>query len=106
MNKYVRSLNNIKRVAGKPTSTDIIQSRFFYSTPQRCTDGVYPELTAMRVRIPWIQALRQKEENSTNSEPPKRADPDLTPKKMSDSYHRIVSHPANAICKIRLTYTG
>ncbi|KAL8670256.1 MAG: hypothetical protein Q9168_005192 [Polycauliona sp. 1 TL-2023] len=63
---------------------------------QRCqTDGVFKELTEMRVRTPWIEALRKKEEDgidptqrsNTSATPPNR---DLTPKRMSDSYHRVV----------------
>ena len=49
----------------------------------------------MRVRTPWIEALRKQREegsdpteiSSTPATPPNR---DLTPKKMSDSFHRVV----------------
>ncbi|KAL8824263.1 MAG: hypothetical protein Q9191_005174 [Dirinaria sp. TL-2023a] len=49
----------------------------------------------MRVKTPWIEALRrQKEEgvdptkkSGTTASPSTR---DLTPKKMSDSFHRVV----------------
>lgn len=49
----------------------------------------------MRVRTPWIEALRKKQEegidptkkSSTPAAPPDR---DLTPKRMADSYHRVV----------------
>ncbi|KAI9712643.1 MAG: hypothetical protein M1812_006823 [Candelaria pacifica] len=49
----------------------------------------------MRVRTPWVEALRKKQEEGHD---PTRAsniqvtpaDRDLTPKKMSDSYHRVV----------------
>ena len=49
----------------------------------------------MRVRTPWIEALRKKREegidptkkSDTPETPPNR---DLRPKKMSDSYHRVV----------------
>lgn len=49
----------------------------------------------MRVRTPWIEALRkQREEGSdptrTSSKPATPPDRDLTPKKMSDSFHRVV----------------
>lgn len=59
------------------------------------TDGVYRDLTNMRVRTPWIEALRQQKEerndltrkSETLVAPARR---DLTPKKMSDSFHRVV----------------
>ena len=64
-------------------------------TPSRFTDGVYHELTSMRINTPWIEALRMQKEKSTG--PSKRSsastvpqDRDLTPKRMSDSFHRIV----------------
>ena len=49
----------------------------------------------MRVRTPWIEALRKKREegidptkkSDTPTTPPDR---DLKPKKMSDSFHRVV----------------
>lgn len=49
----------------------------------------------MRVRTPWIEALRKKQEegidptkkSDTPATPPKR---DLTSKRMSESYHRVV----------------
>ncbi|KAL2041169.1 hypothetical protein N7G274_006113 [Stereocaulon virgatum] len=59
------------------------------------TDGVYKDLTSMRVRTPWIEALRKQREEETDptkksgtpETPPNR---DLTPKNMSDSYHRVI----------------
>ena len=49
----------------------------------------------MRVRTPWIEALRkQREEGSDptkiSSTPVIPLNRDLTPKKMSDSFHRVV----------------
>ena len=49
----------------------------------------------MRVRTPWVEALRRKreegidptEKSNTPATPPDR---DLKPKKMSDSFHRVV----------------
>ena len=49
----------------------------------------------MRVRTPWIEALRKKREegidptkkSNTPETPPDR---DLKPKRMSDSFHRVV----------------
>lgn len=68
-----------------------------HSSSSLRTDGVYPELTAMRVRIPWIEAFRNHQESSespsavnaaSSNTSPRR---DVSPKKMSASYHRIVS---------------
>lgn len=66
--------------------------RNFHSTPARETDGVFHGLTDTRHRLPWIEAFRQQQEGKSISSsdgvsPEKR---DLTPKKMSDSYHRVV----------------
>lgn len=49
----------------------------------------------MRVRTPWIEALRkQQAEANQPSEPSKKAelpkDRKLTPKRMSESYHSVV----------------
>ncbi|KIW27525.1 uncharacterized protein PV07_07256 [Cladophialophora immunda] len=66
--------------------------RPFHSTLATRTDGVYKALTEMRVRTPWIQALRERKEAENNThiaaaESPKAV---LTPKKMSDSYVSLV----------------
>jgi acyl-coenzyme A thioesterase 9 len=67
---------------------------FHCSTAQR-TDGVFKELTSMRVRTPWVAAFRQQQaEGKGPSEPSRKSevlkDRDLTPKHMNDSYHSIV----------------
>ncbi|KAK5081846.1 hypothetical protein LTR70_008466 [Exophiala xenobiotica] len=57
----------------------------------RSTDGVYKELTAMRVRKPWIEALRESKQAGQGSSTPKEyPKPDTTPKTMKDSYVKIV----------------
>lgn len=47
----------------------------------------------MRVRTPWIQALResQKEVGTVSEKPVKLASRDLKAKRMADSFHRVVS---------------
>ena len=64
--------------------------RSFHTTTWAQTDGVFTGLTDTRLRIPWIEALRiqQGHKDAQASETPKERD--LTPKKMSDSYHRVV----------------
>ena len=69
--------------------------RGFCGSPQLSTDGVYKELTEMRIRTPWIEALKQKREeeqdpSKTLEAPATLPDQDLRPKKMSDSFTRIV----------------
>lgn len=69
--------------------------RCFRSSANQQTDGVYKALTEMRVRTPWIEALRQNQgigtqEADVPSEPVKL---DLTPKRMSDSYFKCVWIP-------------
>ncbi|RMD43106.1 hypothetical protein DV735_g1994, partial [Chaetothyriales sp. CBS 134920] len=65
----------------------------FHQSAVVSTDGVYEELTAMRVRTPWIVALRrsqekEKEKKETAGSPAVQVD--LRPKKMSDSYVSVV----------------
>ena len=75
--------------------------RRLHTSPIYCTDGVYKDLTAMRVRTPWVEALRKKREegidptkkSNTPAAPPDR---DLKPKKMSDSFHRVVNMAPSA----------
>jgi acyl-coenzyme A thioesterase 9 len=70
-------------------------SRNFHSSPVQRTDGVFKELTSMRVRTPWVEAFRQQQseekgasEPSGKPEVPK--DRKLTPKHMDESYHSVV----------------
>jgi hypothetical protein len=74
----------------------IIKQARAFSACSRCqTDGVYQELTAMRTRMPFIEALRAQQENKDASNKPSTSDKasrDLTPKSMEDSYVRVVSH--------------
>ena len=49
----------------------------------------------MRVRTPWIEALRKQKAQGVDptgksSTPATPSNRDLTPKKMSDSFHRVV----------------
>ena len=62
----------------------------------------------MRVRTPWVEALRKKREegieptkkSDTPASPPDR---DLKPKKMSDSFHRVVNMAPSAEHSVCLT---
>ncbi|KAK4575293.1 hypothetical protein LTR86_001146 [Recurvomyces mirabilis] len=73
----------------------IQQSRWLHTTPCRRTDGVFRELTDQRVQIPWIDAFRKKEKYGQDAtrpsgKPETPSDRDLSPKKMSDSYHSVI----------------
>ena len=64
-----------------------------HTTAARYTDGVYPALTEMRVKIPWIEALKNQNNKDTKNDsttPTTPTNRDLTPKRMSESYHRVV----------------
>ncbi len=66
-----------------------------HTTSAQKTDGVYKALTEMRVRIPWIEALRkQREEGNGPATSPSSlshpSDRGLKAKKMSDSFHKVV----------------
>jgi acyl-coenzyme A thioesterase 9 len=70
-------------------------SRAFHSSPSQHTDGVFRELTSMRVKVPWIDAFRKqqaeaKKPTEAPSKPEVPKDRDLTPKHMNDSYHAVV----------------
>ena len=72
--------------------------RTFHTTPSSRTDGVYPALTEMRVKTPWIEALRKQRERGLNptqkpEAPGALTDRDLRPRKMSESYHRVACSP-------------
>jgi acyl-coenzyme A thioesterase 9 len=82
LRQHIGKVHRIQRVSKRP---------FHSSTPRR-TDGVYKQLTEMRVRTPWIEALRKSRDTGSQSaaaasDPPK---PDLTPKKMADSHFSFV----------------
>ncbi|KAI3321003.1 Thioesterase/thiol ester dehydrase-isomerase [Xylariaceae sp. AK1471] len=68
-----------------------LATRNLHSTPVRQTDGVFHGLTDNRKRMPWIEALKQQQEGKNiaadDGNPEER---DMSPKMMSDSYHRVV----------------
>ena len=78
-----------------------VATRQLHATSTRNTDGVYKDLTNMRVRTPWVEAWRKKQEEEKDPSkettmPATPAERDLKPKRMSDSFHRVV-------CKITST---
>lgn len=79
----------------------------FSTSCRRPTDGVYRALTEMRVKTPWIEALRKKqaesfdpEKASTTSATPQ--DRDLSPKRMGDSHTAIVCNTCWHISEVLL----
>ncbi|RMX91683.1 hypothetical protein D0867_14868 [Hortaea werneckii] len=76
-------------------ATHFRHCRGFSLSATRRTDGVFRELTDQRVQVPWIEAFhkRQKEgqdASQPSGKPETPPDRDLTPKKMSESYHSVV----------------
>ena len=67
-------------------------TREFRLTPTK--EGSRPTWMPMRVKTPWIEALTKSQEAARESKegvpPPTPVNPDLTPKKMSDSYYSAV----------------
>lgn len=63
----------------------------FHTTSSPQTDGVFRGLLDTRLPMPWIEAFRLQQQKKATDQPsgPKK-ERDLTPKKMSDSYHRVV----------------
>lgn len=74
-------------------SKDIGKSHFSTSTCKR-TDGVYADLTAMKTKVPFIEAWREKEREKSSVKGQKvvsrMAEPPGT-KRMKDSFHKVVS---------------
>ncbi|ERT00916.1 hypothetical protein HMPREF1624_02150 [Sporothrix schenckii ATCC 58251] len=72
------------------SSTPRCRRCFTTSLPRR-TDGVFRGLTDTRLPMPWIEALRLQQDGQTvGSSETSGEERDLTPKKMTDSYHRVV----------------
>ena len=84
--------------------------RSFSISAKRNTDGVYKELTTVRVQTPWIEALRMQraEQEQTQSAATAQARPpeerDLSPKHMRESYHSVVSAVAAEETPCSLTH--
>lgn len=82
--------------------------RNLQTTAIRNTDGVYTALTEMRVRTPWIEALRKQQKDGIDprgksDKPATPPDRDLTPKRMTDSYHRVVCTVSKEVLTAWLT---
>ncbi|KAI9848219.1 MAG: hypothetical protein M1837_000893 [Sclerophora amabilis] len=91
-NSYIRAsyaLRAARRLLVSPKPHPV--ARQLHGTAIQCTDGVYPALTEMRVKTPYIEALRHRrdEKGTSHSEKPP-TDRDVSPKKMSQSFHRVV----------------
>ncbi|KAI5456093.1 HotDog domain-containing protein [Mariannaea sp. PMI_226] len=67
------------------------QARSLHLSPVSRTDGVFRGLTDTRLPMPWIEAwkmIHDGENPSPKDETSKERD--MSPKKMSDSYHRVI----------------
>lgn len=91
-----RSVNYNGAVALLKRTCKVLPSRraFHSSCPNR-TDGVFRELTAQRLQTPWIEALRKQQEEGKNPSQPSGIpqtpkERELTPKRMDDSFHKVV----------------
>lgn len=72
--------------------TSRVTARWFWGTSSNGTDGVFTGLTDGRLPTPWIDAWRlQNQGHGSTDEEAQPDERDLSPKKMSDSYHRVVS---------------
>ncbi|KAK2614871.1 hypothetical protein N8I77_001663 [Diaporthe amygdali] len=67
-------------------------TRWLRTTAPRTTDGVFRGLTDGRLPTPWIEAFRKQQADKDNAAREARLQPprDLSPRKMSDSYHRVI----------------
>ncbi|PWY86204.1 Thioesterase/thiol ester dehydrase-isomerase [Aspergillus heteromorphus CBS 117.55] len=71
-------------------SHSLLSTRDFHSSQSHA--AVRPTWMPMRVKTPWVDALTKSRETAQSSQtaPAPSAKPDLTPKKMSDSYYCAV----------------
>src|ERR1700722_2492421 len=88
----LRLLQSIWRPISHNTQPKCLERspRQFHNSQSNATDGVYKAITEMRIRTPWIEALRKSREEFAGA-PTESVKPDLTPKKMSDSFVKFVS---------------
>ncbi|KAH8730218.1 HotDog domain-containing protein [Phaeosphaeriaceae sp. PMI808] len=94
----IRQLRPIGKCQCSQTQASLLSirsSRGFQDSSVQRTDGVFKELTAMRVRTPWVEALRQQQADNKMSTKPSGEtevpkDRDLRAKHMDDSYHSLV----------------
>lgn len=88
------------------SAVDRIRAIQFHSTPRKATDGVFAALTDERVQTPWITALEERQaaeaaggsaagaaDSGVDREEllRRRAEQMKKPKRMDESYHRVVS---------------
>lgn len=84
---------NAIRLTAPAVSTHKSRSRWFQTTTPRPTDGVFRGLTDDRLPTPWIEAFRKQQAGkgtTAASEAQPGKERDLSPRRMSDSYHRVV----------------
>ncbi|WPH02044.1 acyl-coenzyme A thioesterase 9 [Acrodontium crateriforme] len=60
------------------------------ATGSQQTDGVFRALTDQRMQVPWIDAFRKQQNGTVSLAKGPLPERDLTPKKMSDSYHSVI----------------
>jgi hypothetical protein len=94
----LRVLHAILRPAPQQACRNSSQ-RLFHSSHVTKTGGVCKALTEMRIRTPWIEALRKSrgEDGGLSSDPIDNVKPDLTPK-MSDSFVKSVCNATPSGC--------
>ncbi|WZH49683.1 HotDog domain-containing protein [Fusarium acuminatum] len=79
------AIRSLRPALAKPTTNS------FHTSAARQTDGVFHGLEDKRQPMPWIEAFtRQQQGLPAHDTSDTAKERDLTPKKMSDSYHRVV----------------
>lgn len=88
----ITSLRLAVPLAGRSINlTKQMSSRAFSLSRRRTTDGVFRDLTDVRLAIPWSTALERREKGQVDqSHSISQAERDLSLKKMSDSYFSTV----------------
>lgn len=98
------ALQGLRRSSISPQLRAIPNCRKFSLTSHKATDGVFRALTESRVQTPWVEALRKKQREGEDptqpsGKPQVPTDRKLEPKKVSDSYHRVVSQQSRLSLK-------
>lgn len=81
------------------SSPSWIASKDFHASPSQA--AFRPTWMPMRVKTPWVEALTKSRENAQSGQASSTpsAKPDLTPKRMSDSFYSAVRnlHPTRMV---------
>lgn len=89
LSQILRASRGPRRIHG------FCDNRPLHTKTRLFTDGVFRDLTNMRVQVPWIEALRQQRDAAAtprSAQSKQGAQISVAPKRMSESYHKVVRY--------------